>query len=223
MRACCATLLLIVLGSLASLPATAEETEPVKPPRTPSLWIFGLGPVYWDAVHDLDPAGSPFADQLGRFHSWGVAIEFAYQRRAARWGGVDLLVGGDLGFFINENSEDLDVLVLPFGETIDGDLLSRGLFLTPSVRLVAGSGRRARFLFGAGAGYYEVDFAELLEGYLPRRRPPVVDQATTLAPAPGAKSPLGRFRYGRRVRAGRRGPRRSDLHLSRRVRLGPLS
>lgn len=160
------TLILAAVAALcAAGPASAADADPPPPPRTPNLLVFGLGPVYWPGVHDLDPSGSPYASELGRFHTWGFGLEFAYQRRVARPGGVDLLLGGDIGLFSNESSAEFDAYIYPFGGTVDGQLYSRGLFLTPSIRFVPGGTQHWRFSFGAGAGFYMVDFTELLDGF----------------------------------------------------------
>lgn len=154
----------LLIGCVTAPAAYAHE-EAGPPPRTPTLLVFALGPVYWPGVHDLDPSASPFANELGRFHTWGLALEFAYQRRVARWGGVDVLLGGDLGLFSNTSNADFDAFIHPFGGSIDGRITSRGLFLTPSVRFVPGGTQHWRFSFGAGAGLYDVDFTEILDGF----------------------------------------------------------
>ncbi len=151
--------------SWAAGTASAQEPTATPPPRTPTLLVFGLGPVYWPGVHDLDPSGSPFANELGRFHTWGFAVEFACQRRMARWGGVDVLVGGDLGVFANESNSEFRAFIHPFGGPVDGQITARGLFLTPSVRFVPGGTQNWRFALGAGAGWYDVDFTEILDGF----------------------------------------------------------
>ncbi len=154
---------LIALTIVTCLGTTATLADPPNTARRPNLLIFGLGATYWPGAHDLDPAGSPFASELGRFHTWGFNFEFGYQRRVAQWGGTTVLVGGDFGVFGNENSRDLDVVLLPFGNTVDGSLLARGLYLTPSVRFVFSGSARWRFFAGAGLGYYEADIAQVLD------------------------------------------------------------
>lgn len=143
--------------------AQSENESEFVVKRSPNVFVFGLGPSYWPGVHDIDPSGSPFADQLGRFHTWGFDLELAYQRRVTRKPRFDLLVGGDFGLAGHDNSADLEIIILPSGKTIGGTLTARTLYLTPSVRFVFAGEGRWRFSVGAGAGYYEVDYAELFD------------------------------------------------------------
>jgi hypothetical protein len=152
-------LLTVTLAFAACLPARAGD-DARKHPHTPNLFVFSLGGSIWPELHDLDPSGSPFADDLGHFHTWGVAFEFAYQRRVARLGNVDVLIGGDLGLMSHENAVEPDFVLLPFGETLDGSLNANTLYLTPAVRFVVGDTERWRFLIGAGAGLYVAEFDE---------------------------------------------------------------
>lgn len=151
--------LAILAVVLAVMPALADDPVPPQP-RTRHLIAFGLGPVYWPELHDQDPAASPFAADLGRFHTWGLSLEFAYQYRAARWGGVDALFSVDMGFLSNENSQDIDHIVLPFGDTFSGDLFSNVFFLTPGARFVFAHTDRWRISAGLGAGFYLAEFVE---------------------------------------------------------------
>jgi hypothetical protein len=144
---------------LAAMPALADGPVPPQP-RTRHLFAVGLGPVYWSELHDQDPSTSPFAADLGRFHTWGFSLEFAYHYRAARWGGVDVMFGADMGFLSNENSQEIGYIVLPFGETFSGDLVSNVFFLTPGARFVIASTDRWRFNVGFGAGFYLAEFVE---------------------------------------------------------------
>jgi hypothetical protein len=141
---------------LAEPPTTPE-------PRTPSTLAFGIGVSYWPDVHDLDPAQSPFADQLGLFHTWGFELELGYHRRVARTAGTDLMLGVDFGVLSHENSRDLDAILFPSGVVIDGTLAANVLFLTPSVRWVVAGSSKWRFFVGGGVGYYDVEFSQFLE------------------------------------------------------------
>jgi len=71
-------------------------------------------------------------------------------------------LGIDFGIFNNDNEKDFSVTVLPSGRRLKGSIDARTLYLTPSVRLLIEKKGYPRFLIGAGAGYYLVDFAELL-------------------------------------------------------------
>jgi hypothetical protein len=152
----CFAILAVVL---AATPALADEPAPPQP-QSRHLFAGGLGLVYWPELHDLDPSASPYADDLGRFHTWGFSLEFAYQYRAARWGDVDALFGVDMGFLSNENSQEIGLIVLPSGETLSDDLVSNVFFLTPGARFVFASTDRWRFSAGFGAGFYIADFSD---------------------------------------------------------------
>jgi len=157
-------LLFVALAVAWSLPARADD-EARKPAHTRNLFFFSLGGSMWPELHDLDPSDSPFADDLGRFHTWGIAFEFAYQRRVARIGDVDVLVGGDIGLMSHENAVEPDFILLPFNEELDGSLNANTLYLTPSVRFVVGDMERWRFMVGGGVGLYVAEFDEQIDEF----------------------------------------------------------
>jgi hypothetical protein len=149
----------ILAVAVSTMPAIADSPTSRQPP-TRHLIAAGLGAIYWPGLHDQDPSASPFAEDLGRFHTWGLSLEFAYQYRIGSGDGVDALVGIDMGFLSNENSREIDFIVLPSGETLSGDLFSSVFFLTPGARFVFGRTNRWRFSAGFGAGLYVAEFAD---------------------------------------------------------------
>ena len=68
-----------------------------------------------------------------------------------RWGSNRLLLGLDVGFFSNES----DVFY------VREDLISRGMYLTPSVKWRFESSGGPRYSLDFGLGYYVVDIAEV--------------------------------------------------------------
>lgn len=150
---------LLVLGLAAAPNALAHDPVPPQP-RTRHLLALGLGPVYWPDLHDADPTGSSFVSDLGRFHTWGFSLEFAYQYRAAQWGSVDALFNIDMGILNNESSDRTDLVLPPYGGTFPDDLVANVLFLTPGARFVFANTERWRFHAGFGAGLYLAEFVE---------------------------------------------------------------
>jgi hypothetical protein len=132
-------------------------------PRKKNFFSIFLGAVYWQNLgeleHTLSSSGSgPFGD----FKEWGYNLEMAYHRLITQWLGNDIQLGVDFGIFFNENERDFQLPVPPGGETVEIDLNSRGLYLTPSVRMVIGKHGSTRVFLGAGVGLYMVDFVEQL-------------------------------------------------------------
>ncbi|KPJ77025.1 MAG: hypothetical protein AMJ54_09700 [Deltaproteobacteria bacterium SG8_13] len=124
---------------------------------------FALGAVYWPKLADVDPSQAGFnPEQFGRFEQWGYNFEIAYHYLATTLLERDLWIGFDFGLFYNENKGTATAVILPSGEIITGDIGSRGLYLTPSLKwFVLGQRGSTRISLGAGAGYYMLDFAEL--------------------------------------------------------------
>lgn len=167
---------LVALALGAPTVARAEEAaETAVPAPAPALraapaasfnndYALLLGIQYWDKLDDFDPAIPPGATgRAGRFEPLGFNIEGSYHRRVTRWLGWDVLLGGDLGLFYHGNKEDFDVTILPSGTRIKGELSSRGLYLTPSVKLFSGEPNPWRFSLGAGAGFVLVDISNNLD------------------------------------------------------------
>lgn len=112
-------------------------------------WSVTLGVSNWDGLASLQPARG------GRFDSSGFALEFAGHRYARRWAAANVLVGVDLGAYSAESS-------------IPGNfenLTQRGLYLTPSMKLRFGERRKRHVDLQAGAGWYRMDIAEILDAY----------------------------------------------------------
>jgi hypothetical protein len=122
-----------------------------------------IGAVYWPNLGGVDPSQAGFNPrQFGKFKTWGYSIELAYHYLATTWLDRDLWIGLDFGFFFNENKGELTLIFLPSGETVSGEIGSRGMYITPSLKwFVWGQRGSPRFYLGAGAGYYMLDFAEL--------------------------------------------------------------
>jgi hypothetical protein len=109
-----------------------------------------LGVTHWNGLSDIDTGGN------GSFDEYGFNLEFSVHGRVTEVFGRDLLVGADLGLWSHES----DVFA------VQEDLTVRGLYLTPSLRLVFGSPRSTRVNLETGAGLYMVDFTEIIDsGY----------------------------------------------------------
>ncbi|NNL42827.1 MAG: hypothetical protein HKO79_10080 [Desulfobacterales bacterium] len=124
-----------------------------------------IGAVNWPNIGDIDPSQAGFnPQQFGKFKTWGYNIEIDYHYLATTWFGKDLWIGLDFGVFFNENKGELSVVVLPSGETISGEIDSRGMYITPNLKwFVWGQRGSPRLYLGAGIGYYSLDFTELYE------------------------------------------------------------
>lgn len=141
-----------------------DEPETFLPRKKNYFSILG-GAVYWENLgeleHTLSGSGSgPFGD----FKEWGYNLEMAYHRLITQWLGNDIQLGVDFGIFFNENERDFQLPIPPGGETLEIDHNSRGLYLTPSVRMLIGKYGSKRLFLGAGFGFYMVDFVEQLAG-----------------------------------------------------------
>ena len=126
-------------------------------------YSFIIGAVYWPNLGEVDPSQAGFNPRrFGNFKTWGFNIEIAYHYLATTWLNRDLWIGLDFGLFFNENKGELTLVFLPSGETVSGEIGSRGMYITPSLKwFVWGQRGSPRLYLGAGAGYYLLDFAEL--------------------------------------------------------------
>lgn len=124
---------------------------------------FALGAVYWPNLAKIEPWQAGYdPQQFRQFKEWGGNIEFTYHYLATAWLGRDLWIGLDFGIFANENKGEVHAIIFPSGKAYTGEIWSRGLYLTPSLRWFAlGKRGSTRLYLGAGAGYYLLDFAEL--------------------------------------------------------------
>lgn len=144
-----------------------EERDTQETPLHRKKGYFTIlgGAVYWQNLgeleHTLSGSGSgPFGD----FREWGFNIEMGLHRLVTQWWGNDMQLGVDFGLFFNENERNFQVPVAPSLETLEIHLNSRGLYLTPSVRMLIGKYGSTRLFLGAGFGFYMVDFVEQLAG-----------------------------------------------------------
>ena len=143
------------------------------------FWSISGGITAWENLGDIGSiAGDGFDDV-------GLGFEFALHKRVTQWGSADVLIGVDLGFF----GTDSDI------RGLYSDLVMRGLYLTPSVKL--GFGERSRFFLEAGAGWYNVDFAEFncYTLYTYCFEPEVAFQANAIRAYLGFRVPLGRVAF----------------------------
>ena len=107
-------------------------------------WAFGLGVTSWSDLGDVQSSLG------GSFDDVGFALDMSVHRRIEA-GDATLLLGADLGFFSTDSG-------IP---GIFEDLVQRGVYLTPSVRLRFGESARGHLDLEAGAGWYNTDFAEV--------------------------------------------------------------
>jgi hypothetical protein len=165
-------LMIISLCWMMSLPANADMNDRVNSSETNyndltsvkrHYGSVAIGAVYWPNLGEIDPSQAGYnPQQFGQFKEWGYNIELAYHYLATTLLNRDLWIGIDWGFFFNENKGSVTAISLPSGEIITGDIASRGMYLTPSLRwFVLGKRGSTRLYLGAGAGYYLLDFTEL--------------------------------------------------------------
>lgn len=117
------------------------------PPEKAGTWEWGftLGVNSWS---DLGDVRSTLG---GDFDEYGFALDMFAHKEVGHWGGATVLVGADLGFFSTDSR-------IP---GIFEDLIQRGVYLTPSVKLRFGERGKGHVNLDAGAGWYNTDFAEL--------------------------------------------------------------
>lgn len=112
--------------------------------RSPWEWGFGIGGSFWGELGDVQSTLG------GGFDQYGFALDMSAHRQVAARGAT-LLLGVDLGFFSTESD-------IP---GVFEDLVQRGVYLTPSMRLRFGDAGRGHVDLEAGAGWYNADFAEI--------------------------------------------------------------
>ena len=155
----------IIQDSLKTVVAAYQRVEPSRKKMPDKRHYVGiiLGAVYWPNLGEVDPSQAGFnPQQFGEFKTWGYNIELSYHYLATTWLDRDVWLGLDFGFFFNENKGELTLIFLPSGETVDGEIGSRGMYITPSLKWFVWGQRGSRRLYlGAGAGYYLLDFVEL--------------------------------------------------------------
>ncbi len=149
--------------------AAANDGKPGQAPATASaakklnFYTFLAGTSYWERLRGSRPTlPAAAAASAGRFKPLGYNLELSYHRRAAAQADRELRFGFDLGLFYTENEKQFDAVIIPSGRTIKGSVNCRGLYLTPSVRWLAGRAGGLRLSVGAGLGYYLADLAAQL-------------------------------------------------------------
>ena len=105
-----------------------------------------LGYQKWDGLAQLSSPDD------GSFSSGGFSLGGAHHWSVGQWGHRDILAGLDFALFSNESNL----------HHISEDVISRGLYITPSVKLMFDNGTGPRFALDFGLGYYLVDIAEVV-------------------------------------------------------------
>jgi len=144
-------------------PGPAESTgkEAQKLPK--QLFAVATGVSYLPDLSAIEPHRALInPERFGRFDAWGFNLEVAYHRQLVQWDSADLYIGGDVGLFTHGNTKKFDVRFFPSGETTQGEIFARGFYLTPSAKVVLKRSHSWRPFLGAGAGYYLLDFVELI-------------------------------------------------------------
>ncbi|MDH5622004.1 MAG: hypothetical protein OEY74_07975 [Gammaproteobacteria bacterium] len=145
----------------------------------PWIWSVSGGITAWENLGNIQSlAGEDFDDV-------GLGFEFAVHKRVSTLGSADVFLGVDVGYF----GADSDI------RGLYGDLVQRGLYLTPSVKL--GFGEHSRFFLEAGAGWYNVDLAEFscYALYTFCLEPEVVFDSNAFGTYLGFRAPLGRLAF----------------------------
>jgi hypothetical protein len=140
----------LALLTCALLPASDiawgdEEIEWVASSR--GRYEVAIGATSWPGLADLEPPGG------GSFDEFGINLGFSAHWPVWRFAGSELLAGFDLGLSSNES----DIRYL------SDDVIARNGYLLPSIKWMFG--RRHRYSFDAGVGYYLLDIAEVAGEY----------------------------------------------------------
>jgi len=138
-------LFIVMLVGPASVSVAQTPEEELAHDRRVRGEVF-LGYHQWDALAQLS---SP--DNEG-FSSGGVNLGAGVHWGVSEWGRSNILAGFDFALFSNESNI----------HHISADVTSRGLYLTPSVKLMFDNGTGPRYGFDFGLGYYLVDIAEVI-------------------------------------------------------------
>jgi hypothetical protein len=134
----------MIMACLAFTSPAIPANEPaVGPNQRQWGWSVSLGVMHWPDLGEVS------SHPGGEFDQNGFGVEIAWYRRTLHWRDADVLLGVDFGIFTAESD---------IAATAD-DLVQRGLYLTPSVKI--GLGEANRLWLEGGAGWYEVDIAEL--------------------------------------------------------------
>lgn len=137
-------LFIVTLAGAPSLSIAQAPDEGLQSDRRLRKEIF-LGYHKWDELAQLSPAAA------GSFDSNGFNLGAAFHWRTGEWGRSDVLAGLDFAFFSNDSSV----------RHIGDDVISRGLYITPSIKLMFDNGTSPVYALDFGLGYYLVDIAEV--------------------------------------------------------------
>ena len=145
-------------------PGPAESTGKEAQELPKQLFAVATGVSYFPNLSTIEPPRALInPEKFGRFDGWGFNFEVAYHRQLVQWDSADLYIGGDVGLFAHGNTKKFDVRFLPSGETTQGEIFARGFYLIPSAKVVLKRSHSWRPFLGAGAGYYLLDSAELID------------------------------------------------------------
>ena len=153
-RTSIAVLIALSSGLLATQYASAQSPsdtveqapdEGLRVDRRARSELF-LGYYKWDQLAQLSSAGG------GSFNANGVSLGGASHWSVAEWGRSDILAGFDFALFSNESNV----------RHVSEDVISRGLYITPSIKLMFDNGTGPRYSLDFGLGYYLVDIAEVI-------------------------------------------------------------
>lgn len=133
---------IMVLVVAITVPAFADEAPSTLPGGRAEIW---LGISSFPGLDDIRPAAD------GSFDSTGFGLGGAWHGRVKQFEHSELLVGID--GFIAANDSNISGFF--------GDLAARHLYLGISAKWALGASRN--FHLDAGAGYHEIDMAELGE------------------------------------------------------------
>jgi hypothetical protein len=104
-----------------------------------------LGFQSWDELSQLTPSSGGSFDTIG--FNLGGAFHWSIREQE----GADLMAGLDFALFSNDSNI----------HHIREDLISRGLYITPSMKWLFDDGDGPRYALDFGLGYYLVDIAEV--------------------------------------------------------------
>ncbi len=137
-------LCIVTLAGTPSLSVAQAPDEELQSERRLRKEIF-LGYHKWDELAELSPAAG------GSFDSNGFNLGAAFHWRMGEWGRSDVLAGLDFALFSNDSNV----------RHIGDDLISRGLYITPSIKLMFDNGTGPVYALDFGLGYYLVDIADV--------------------------------------------------------------
>ncbi len=149
---------------------TSQMTPADSPPALPTaaernIVTFLLGAERWAGLGELSPMPPDFSPaQAGKFNDLGYGIEVSYHRLLPV-GRFDLLLGGELAGFDNENRKSVTLVNFVTGEKIRDKLFANSGHLTGSCRLVIRGEKRVAYHVGSGLGLYLLRIKEAIEGF----------------------------------------------------------